>query len=148
MSSSLARVTCETSQVLLVGGQVVFLRDLPFLPHLMTDSAQNEWNNLDRAFPDSMITLGQRSGQPKYSIGPTLSCYLGRLTSTNYVGHVERVLVGFLPNSLNVLYLLSRSSRPWLQKGRGVVQSPKVNLLRREVTPVVNQMPPQKVTMT
>ena len=27
--------------------QVVFLRDLPFLPHLMIDLAQNEWNNLD-----------------------------------------------------------------------------------------------------
>ena len=27
---SLAQATCETSQVLLVGGQVVFLGDLPF----------------------------------------------------------------------------------------------------------------------
>ena len=27
---SLARATCETSQVLLVGGQMVFLGDLPF----------------------------------------------------------------------------------------------------------------------
>ena len=25
----------------------------------------------------SLSTLGQRSGQPKYSVGPTLSCYLG-----------------------------------------------------------------------
>ena len=33
--SSCDRVTCETSLVLLAGGQVVFLRDLPFLPHLM-----------------------------------------------------------------------------------------------------------------
>ena len=37
-----ARVTCETSQVLLAGGQVVFLGDLPFSPHLSNDSAQNE----------------------------------------------------------------------------------------------------------
>ena len=37
----------ETSQVLLAGGHVVFLGDLPFSPHLVTDSAQNEWNNLD-----------------------------------------------------------------------------------------------------
>ena len=26
----------------------------------------------------SLSTLGQRSGQPKYSVGPTLSCYLGK----------------------------------------------------------------------
>ena len=38
----LARVTCETSQVLLASGQVVILGDLPFSPHLTTDSAQNE----------------------------------------------------------------------------------------------------------
>ena len=30
MGSSLAEVTCETSQVLLVGGDVFFLGDLPF----------------------------------------------------------------------------------------------------------------------
>ena len=47
MGSSLARVICETSQVLLAGGQVDFLRDLPFSPQLMVDSAQNERNNLD-----------------------------------------------------------------------------------------------------
>ena len=29
-------------QVLLAGGQMVFLRDLPFLPHLVIDLAQNE----------------------------------------------------------------------------------------------------------
>ena len=34
VGSSLVRVTCETSQVLLAGGQVVFLRDLPLSPHL------------------------------------------------------------------------------------------------------------------
>ena len=39
---NLARVMCETHQVLLAGGQVYFLRDLPFSPHLMIDSAQNE----------------------------------------------------------------------------------------------------------
>ena len=48
MGSSLAQVTCHTSQVLLAGGQVFFLGDLPFLPHLTIDSAQNELNNLDR----------------------------------------------------------------------------------------------------
>ena len=32
VGSSLARVTRETSQVLLTGGQVVFLGDLPFSP--------------------------------------------------------------------------------------------------------------------
>ena len=37
----------STSQVLLGGGQVVFLRDLPFLPLLTIDSTQNEWNNPD-----------------------------------------------------------------------------------------------------
>ena len=37
VGSSLAQVTCETSQVLLAGGQVVFLEDLPFLPHLAID---------------------------------------------------------------------------------------------------------------
>ena len=42
MGSSLAGVTCEISQVLLVGGQVVFLGDLPFWPHLMIDSAQKK----------------------------------------------------------------------------------------------------------
>ena len=36
-------VTGKTSQVsLLADGQVVFLGDLPFLPHLTTDSAQNK----------------------------------------------------------------------------------------------------------
>ena len=44
---ALARVTFETSQVLLVGGQGIFLRDLPFSPHLPIDSSQNESNNLD-----------------------------------------------------------------------------------------------------
>ena len=39
---SLARVTCETSEVLLAGGQVFFLGDLPFLPHLTIYLAQNE----------------------------------------------------------------------------------------------------------
>ena len=39
---SLARVTCETNQFLLAAGQVVFLGDLPFLPHLTIDLAQNE----------------------------------------------------------------------------------------------------------
>ena len=34
VGSSLARVTCEASQVLLAGGQVFFLGDLPFSPHL------------------------------------------------------------------------------------------------------------------
>ena len=32
--SSLAQVTCETSQILLADGQVVFLRDLTFQPFL------------------------------------------------------------------------------------------------------------------
>ena len=36
MGSSLARVTCETCQVLLILG------DLPFSPHITIDSAQNE----------------------------------------------------------------------------------------------------------
>ena len=40
VGSSLARVTCETSQVLLGGGQVVFLGDLPFLPYLTIDLTQ------------------------------------------------------------------------------------------------------------
>ena len=48
VGSSLARVTCETGQVPLAGGQVVFLGDLPFLPHLPIDFA-HEWNNLDRS---------------------------------------------------------------------------------------------------
>ena len=47
MGSSLAGATCETSQVLLVGGQVVFLGDLPFLPHLAIDLALNECSSLD-----------------------------------------------------------------------------------------------------
>ena len=42
VGSSLARVTCETSQVLLAGGQVFFLGDLPLSPHLAINSAQNE----------------------------------------------------------------------------------------------------------
>ena len=37
-----ARVTCETNQVLLAGGQVFFLWNLPFSPNLTIDSAQNE----------------------------------------------------------------------------------------------------------
>ena len=47
MGSSLARVTCEISQVVLAGGQVLFLGDLPFSPHLAIDLTQNESNNLD-----------------------------------------------------------------------------------------------------
>ena len=41
---NLARVTCETSQVLLAGGQVFFSfpGGLPFSPHLTIDLAQNE----------------------------------------------------------------------------------------------------------
>ena len=37
----------ETSQVLLAGGQVLFLGDLPFSPNLPIDSAQNEWKDLE-----------------------------------------------------------------------------------------------------
>ena len=37
-----ARYTCETSQVLLVGGQRGVLWNLPFSLHLTIDSAQNE----------------------------------------------------------------------------------------------------------
>ena len=37
VGSSLARVTCETSQVLLAGGQVVFLGDLAFSPLKMNE---------------------------------------------------------------------------------------------------------------
>ena len=40
MGSSLARVKCETSQVLLAGGQVFFLVDLTFSPHLEIASAR------------------------------------------------------------------------------------------------------------
>ena len=40
--SSLPLGTCETSRVLLAGGQVFFLGYLPFSPHLIIDSAQNE----------------------------------------------------------------------------------------------------------
>ena len=42
VGSSLARVTCETSQVLLADGKVVLLGDRPFLTHLTIDLAQNE----------------------------------------------------------------------------------------------------------
>ena len=41
------------SQVLLVGGQVVFLGALLFSPNLTIDLAQNEWNNLDPKYPPS-----------------------------------------------------------------------------------------------
>ena len=41
MGSSLARVTCGTSQVLLVGGQVVYLGDLPFSPTLRLTRLKN-----------------------------------------------------------------------------------------------------------
>ena len=44
---SLVRVTCETSQVLLVCDQLAFVGDLPVSPHLPIELAQNEWNNLD-----------------------------------------------------------------------------------------------------
>ena len=37
VGSSLAWVTCETSQVLLASDQVVFLRDLLFSPYLTID---------------------------------------------------------------------------------------------------------------
>ena len=37
---SSGRVPCETRQVRFAGGQVVFLGDLPFSPHLAIDSAQ------------------------------------------------------------------------------------------------------------
>ena len=42
VGSSLSRVTCETSHVLLAGGQVFFLQDLPFSPHFTIASVQNE----------------------------------------------------------------------------------------------------------
>ena len=44
----LARVTCETSQVLLGGGHMVFLGALTFTPHFVIDWAQNESNNHGR----------------------------------------------------------------------------------------------------
>ena len=40
MGTRLARVTCETNQVLLAGGQVALLGDLPCSSHLTIDSAQ------------------------------------------------------------------------------------------------------------
>ena len=42
VGSSLARVTCETSQAPLANDQVFFLGDHPFSPHITIDSAQNE----------------------------------------------------------------------------------------------------------
>ena len=42
VGSSLAWVACETSQVLLAGGQVISLGDLPFASYLTIDAAQNE----------------------------------------------------------------------------------------------------------
>ena len=45
VGSNLARVTCETSQILFACGQVVFLGDLPFSPYLTIDLSQNAWNN-------------------------------------------------------------------------------------------------------
>ena len=42
VGSSLARITCETSQVCLQVVRWFFLGDLPFLPHITIDSAQNE----------------------------------------------------------------------------------------------------------
>ena len=45
--SALNHPPCKTSQVLLAGGQVIFLGDFPFSPHLQIDSAQNEWNSLE-----------------------------------------------------------------------------------------------------
>ena len=41
LGSNLARVTCETSKVLLAVGQLIFHGDLPFSPYLTIDSAQN-----------------------------------------------------------------------------------------------------------
>ena len=67
MGFSLARVTCEASQVLLAGGQVVFLGDLPFSPHLPIDPAQHEWNNIEKKLLQStkwlipLIPLSQTS---------------------------------------------------------------------------------------
>ena len=46
VGSSLALVTCETSKFCLRVDMCVFLGDLPFSPHLMIGSAQNELNNL------------------------------------------------------------------------------------------------------
>ena len=60
VGSSVAWVTCETSQVLLVGGQVFFLGDLPFSPHRTIDWAQNEWNNL-MGHKTQIITWGHNA---------------------------------------------------------------------------------------
>ena len=46
--SSPTQVTYETNQVLLAGGHVVFLGDLPFSPHHTIDSAQNVGNKTGR----------------------------------------------------------------------------------------------------
>ena len=61
VSSSLAQVTYETSQVLLVDGQVICLRDLPFLPHLMTDSSQNVLPIQDWKFVSDKLLEPRRS---------------------------------------------------------------------------------------
>ena len=49
MDSSLALIACETSEALLVGGQVVFLGDLHISTRLSISLAQNEWKNLEMA---------------------------------------------------------------------------------------------------
>ena len=43
----------------------------------------------------SLSTFGQRSGQPKYSFGPTLSCYLGRADITGFFFSLLYRLFGF-----------------------------------------------------
>ena len=43
----LARVSCEISQALLVGGHMFFLGDIPFSHKLTSCSAQSVWNDLD-----------------------------------------------------------------------------------------------------
>ena len=43
-----ALVTCETSQVLLVGVSICFFVVLPFSPHLPIDQSHMNWNNLEK----------------------------------------------------------------------------------------------------
>ena len=103
MGSSLARVSCETSQILLAGDQVVVPRDFPISPHLVIDLAQNKWNNLDGPLnPNqkkkkkkkkgwSQVYERIHTGKKPYKLGESYCSEEAITTATNSATYLKRI---------------------------------------------------------
>ena len=73
---------------MLAGGQVVFLGDIPFLPDLTIDSAQNEWNNK---------TQIKKKKKRREIIQNEISCFITGSWMSLKIGEKSTFVMSFSP---------------------------------------------------